>query len=136
MAGHLEKISGIQVGVTPRWDVANAIGAALARVTSEVILFADTQQGMATAPEESFFQNVDRNFDRDQAVSMAFELLREKAFRLGAEEKELEMEVIEDQQFNMVRGFYTTGRNIRVRVQIKPGLIGEYDTIAGILSRE
>ncbi len=136
MAGHLEKISGIQVGVTPRWDVANAIGAALARVTSEVILFADTQQGMATAPEESFFQKVDRTFDRDQAVSMAFELLREKAFRLGAEEKELEMEVIEDQQFNMVRGFYTTGRNIRIRVQIKPGLIGEYDTIAGILSRE
>jgi len=122
--------------VTPRWDVANAIGAALARVTSEVILFADTQQGMATAPEESFYQNVDRNFGRDQAVAKAFELLHKKAIRLGAEEKELEMEVVEDQQFNMVRGFYTTGRNIRVRVQIKPGLIQEYDTIAGILSKE
>ncbi|HSO67504.1 MAG TPA: hydantoinase/oxoprolinase family protein [Desulfatirhabdiaceae bacterium] len=136
MAGHLEKVSGIQVGVTPRWDVANAIGAALARVTSEVILFADTQQGMATAPEESFYQNVDRNFGRDQAVAKAFELLHKKAVRLGAEEKELEMEVVEDQQFNMVRGFYTTGRNIRVRVQIKSGLIREYDTIAGILSKE
>ncbi len=136
MAGHLEKISGIQIGVVPKWEVANAVGAALARVTSEVMLFADTQQGVATAPEEMFFQKVDREFGRDQAVSKAFDLLREKAIRLGASEKELEMEVIEDQQFNMVRGFYTIGRNIRVTVQIKPGLISEYDTIANILSGE
>ena len=33
------------------------------------------------------------------------------------------MEVIENMQFNMVRGFYTAGKNIRVKVQIKPGLI-------------
>jgi hypothetical protein len=33
------------------------------------------------------------------------------------------MEVTECQEFNMVRDFYTTGKNIRVKVQIKPGLI-------------
>jgi len=33
------------------------------------------------------------------------------------------MEVTEAQQFNMVREFYTTGKNIRTKIQIKPGLI-------------
>jgi hypothetical protein len=43
------------------------------------------------------------------------------------------MEVTENLQFNMVRGFNTTGKNIRVRVQVKPGLIHGYDPIAGRL---
>ena len=33
----------------------------------------------------------------------------------------LELEVIEAMSFNMVRGFTTTGRNIRVTAQVKPG---------------
>jgi len=36
---------------------------------------------------------------------------------------------VETQQFNMVRGFNTSGRNIRVRVQVKPGLIHGYDNL-------
>ena len=42
---------------------------------------------------------------------------------MGAKEEDIEMEVIEDQVFNMVRGYYTTGKNIRLKAQIKPGLI-------------
>jgi hypothetical protein len=34
----------------------------------------------------------------------------------------------------MVRGFYTTGKNIRVKAQIKPGLIHGYDSIAQTLA--
>jgi hypothetical protein len=34
----------------------------------------------------------------------------------------------------MVRGFYTSGKNIRVRVQVKPGLIQDYDPVAGRLT--
>jgi hypothetical protein len=49
-------------------------------------------------------------------------MLRAKALRAGAEGEDLEMELLEDVEFNMVRGFHTSGRNIRVRVQIKPGL--------------
>ncbi len=135
-ARHFEEISDFRVGVVPRWDVANAIGAALARTTCEVSLFADTQQGIATSPEELFSMAVNRDFSSDDAVQTASDLLRQKAVRQGASPEELIMEVIENQQFNMVKGFYTTGRNIRVKVQIKPGLINEYDAIAGILSTE
>ncbi len=133
-ARHFEEISDFRVGVVPRWDVANAIGAALARTTCEVSLFADTQRGIAASPEELFSIAVKRDFSSDDAVQTASDLLRQKAVRQGATPEELIIEVIESQQFNMVKGFYTTGRNIRVKVQIRPGLINEYDAIAGILS--
>ena len=112
-----------EVRVVPHWQVANAIGCALARTTSEVTLFADTAQKMATAPGEHFSRKIAHDFNLDDARDLALKLLREKAVRRGANPRQLETEVIEAQQFNMVRGFYTIGKNIRVRVQVKPGLI-------------
>ena len=133
-ASRLEELSGYQVGVIPRWKVANAIGAALARTTCEVILFADTERGIATAPEENFTGNVGNAFTVKEAVEMAYRLLRDKAARLGGTAEPHEVEVVEKLQFNMVRGFYTTGKNIRVRVQVKPGMIQDYDPVAGRLT--
>jgi N-methylhydantoinase A len=132
-AARLATLTDLHVRVVPQWQVANAIGAALAKNTCEVTLFADTEQGLAVAPEEDFSQSVKRDFDKKGAVKLAFDLLRKKCIRQGASEQEVEMEVLEEQQFNMVRGFYTTGRNIRVKVQVKPGLIPEYREIAETL---
>ena len=135
-AARLAALTDFRVRVVPQWQVANAIGAALAKNTSEVTLFADTEQGMAVAPEEEFSQSVKRDFDKKGAVKLAFDLLRKKCIKQGATEQEVEMEVLEDLQFNMVRGFYTTGRNIRVKVQVKPGLIPEYREIAETLFKD
>jgi len=128
-ARRLEELSDFNVGVVPQWHVANAIGAAIARTTCEVTLFADTERGIATAPEESFNENVSKNFSKETAVEKAYQLLREKAVRFGATADDLETEVIEDSQFNMVRGFYTAGKNIRVKVQVRPGLISGYEEV-------
>ncbi len=135
-ASRLAALTDFRVRVVPQWQVANAIGAALAKNTSEVTLFADTEQGVAVAPEEDFSQSVKRDFDKKGAVKLAFDLLRKKCIKQGASEQEVEMEVLEELQFNMVRGFYTAGRNIRVKVQVKPGLIPEYREIAGTLFKE
>ncbi len=132
-AEHLETLSNYKVGVVPRWSVANAIGAALARTTCEVILYADTEQQVVSAPEEDYTQRIDRGFDRIKARELALELLRRKALDRGANPDHLEMEITEDLQFNMVRGFHTTGRNIRIRAQVRPGLIHGYDPVAGRL---
>jgi hypothetical protein len=35
----------------------------------------------------------------------------------------------------MVRGFNTTGKNIRIKVQVKPGLIHGYDPVIAKLSQ-
>ena len=114
--------------------MANAIGAALARTTCEVNLFADTQQGIAEAPEEDYNQRIDRNFDSEAAVRQALILLREKAIQRGAIPDNLETEIVEALQFNMVRGFESTGKNIRVKVQVKPGLINGYEDVIRKLS--
>jgi hypothetical protein len=45
---------------------------------------------------------------------------------MGAAEEDIEMEVIENQEFNMIKQFYTTGKNIRVKLQVKPGLISGF----------
>jgi len=132
-AKHLEEISDYQVGVVPRWKVANAIGAALARTTCEVTLFADTQQGIIAAPEENFYGRVSGSFSKKDAVRQACSLLEKKAMKIGSHVEDLEVEVVEDMEFNMVRGFNTTGKNIRVKVQVKPGLIHGYDPVAGML---
>ncbi len=129
LVSYIEKLTGIPTCAVPQWHVANAVGAALAKTTCEVTLFADTERGVALAPEEQFSRQVGKDFDRKAALELAFELLREKCVKAGARETELDPEVIEDIQFNMVRGFYTSGRNIRVKVQTRPGLIPEYQDL-------
>lgn len=132
-AFRLSRLTDFEVHVVPQWHVANAVGAALARNTSEVTLFSDTERGVVIAPEENFSDSVKRDYSKEAALELAFELLRKKCLAGGANEGEMEMEVLEELQFNMVRGFHTTGRNIRIKVQVKPGLIPEYKDIAQTL---
>jgi N-methylhydantoinase A/oxoprolinase/acetone carboxylase beta subunit len=133
-AKHLKKYTADRIEVVARWNVANAIGAALARTTCEVNFFADTEQGRAEAPEENYNRSVDRNFDSQAAVQEALNLLKEKAVQRGANPDNLETEIVEALQFNMVRGFQSTGKNIRVKVQVKPGLIHGYEEVIRKLS--
>jgi N-methylhydantoinase A len=128
-ARHLARLWPDPVRIVPHWQVANAIGAALARTTCEVSLFADTEQKTASAPAEHFHRQIPDAYDLEAAVTQAYDLLRVKALERGANPDYLEMEEVDRQQFNMVRGFHTTGRNMRVRVQVKPGLIHGYDNL-------
>jgi N-methylhydantoinase A/oxoprolinase/acetone carboxylase beta subunit len=135
-ARHLEKLGTHRVRVVPRWHVANAIGAALARTTCEVALFADTQQQVAIAPGEHFSRAIPGDYSVEAAEAQAFELLRAKALERGANPDFLEMEIVERQVFNMVRGFNTAGKNMRLHVQVKPGLIHGYDALLAALAAD
>jgi N-methylhydantoinase A/oxoprolinase/acetone carboxylase beta subunit len=134
-ARYLASISDYRIRVVPKWKVANAIGAALARTTCQVTFFADTERRVAEAPEENFSQRINPQFDIEAAIQQALELLKSKAIERGANSDHLEMEVLETLEFNMVRGFNTTGKNIRVKVQVKPGLINGYDQMIDGLSQ-
>ena len=124
-ASQLQTMFDGKVQVVPNYQVANAIGCALARTTCEVTLFVDTAQGLATAPGESFNRDISASFNLNDARKLADELLRKKAVTRGANPVDLETEILEESQFNMIRGFHTIGKNIRVRMQLKPGLIRE-----------
>jgi N-methylhydantoinase A/oxoprolinase/acetone carboxylase beta subunit len=131
------ELTEYQCRAVPRSGVANAIGAGLARTTCQVTLFADTERGLVNAPEEEYFDKIEEKFGKKEATVIAFELLHKKAVEEGADPTaKLDMELVEEQEFNMVRGFRTTGKNIRVKVQIKPGLIKRYGPIAEKLRLE
>jgi N-methylhydantoinase A len=104
-------------------EVANAVGAALARTTAEVTLLADTEKGELTISEEGIMKKIPHNFSSAQAFETGREALRARAIKMGADLNDLELEVTEAQEFNMIRDFYKTGKNIRTKMQIKPGLI-------------
>jgi N-methylhydantoinase A len=114
---------GYAASVPEHAEVANAIGAALSRTTAEITLLADTEQGILTVGEDGWQMAISQRFTRQEAITMAREKLREKALQLGADPDALVIEITEDQVFPMVRDFYATGKNIRIKAQIKPGLM-------------
>ncbi|MCP4746341.1 MAG: hydantoinase/oxoprolinase family protein [Desulfobacteraceae bacterium] len=125
-----------KVATVPHYHVANAIGCALASTTCEVCIYADTARKILTAPSENISKKISPDFSMRDCRDIALRLLREKALRHGAHPDSLEMEIIEQSQFNMIRGFQTIGKNIRVRAQVKPGLIHGYDPKTEKLMRD
>ncbi|MBW2707848.1 MAG: hydantoinase/oxoprolinase family protein [Deltaproteobacteria bacterium] len=126
LAPYVEKALGLPCRVPPHYDVANAVGAAVARVTSQVTLQADTERGSVVIPEAGVEHKIDRSFDMDQAIAMARESLCRRAMMIGAQDNSLETSITEKQVFNMIRGYRTVGRNIRLKMSITPGLIPQW----------
>ena len=120
LAPELEAAFNLPVVVPALAGVANAIGAALSQPTTELTLLADTEQRVLTVPEAGVRERIPASFNLDRARKRALELLRERLARLAPDTAAAELEVVEEQSFNMVSGFSTTGRNIRVKAQVKP----------------
>jgi N-methylhydantoinase A len=114
---------GLPFRIPDHSGVANAIGAAVARVTTEITLQADTQRGALVIPEAGVDRKIPFRFNVEEAMSLAREALREQARKIGAGQGPLEISVTERQVFNMVRGFSRVGQNIRLRLSITPGII-------------
>ena len=126
VAPRLGEILGCEYIIPQDAEVANAFGAALARTTAEITLTAETERGNLTIAEEGLQMKIPAHFTRKDILKIGTEKLRERARKLGAREEDIEVEIVEDQEFNMVRGFYTTGKNIRLKAQVKPGLIAGF----------
>ena len=126
LAPYVEKALGLPCRVPPHYDVANAVGAAAARVTAQVTLQADTERGSVIIPEAGLEHQIDRGFDLDQAIVLARETLCRQAMMIGAEQNSLETSITEKQVFNMIRDYRTVGRNIRLKMSITPGLIPQW----------
>ena len=90
-------------------------------------LLADTERKTLTIAEEGYQTAIPGHFKMEDVIRTGREKLREKVLRMGAAEDDLEIEVVEAQSFNMVRQYATTGKNMRVKVQIKPGSIAHFE---------
>jgi N-methylhydantoinase A len=118
--GELLKLPAI---VPENSDVINASGAAMARTRVELNLLADTESQQLSFAEDGRKVKISSRATVDDIVAIGQERLLEIARAAGARDEDLEVEVADCQSFNVIHGYATTGKNIRVRLQIKPGLI-------------
>jgi len=126
MAGLLSEVFPEDVLVPGNYAVANAIGAALSRPTLSAELFADTQRGRMLIPGLDVEESVPRSYDLAAAQEDAARYLRQYLEHLRIEDPEGMVETIEAQSFNMVEEDAMVGRTIRVKCQIKPGVLPGY----------
>ncbi|NMB41378.1 MAG: hydantoinase/oxoprolinase family protein [Firmicutes bacterium] len=117
---------GCQALVHRYSPVANALGAAVARPTLSLLLHADTQR-------QSYYLNLEGitgKFSSDgqlaDAKDLAQKKLQEIAEKRGIGKYADHREIFLEEQFNMIRGWSTTGKLFDVGVQIASGIIDEF----------
>ncbi|NLS44724.1 MAG: hydantoinase/oxoprolinase family protein [Firmicutes bacterium] len=112
---------GLKYQILPYSESANAIGAAASCQTAGITLHADTALGVMTVPEAGYTGRIERPilFDIRRARKEATERATEFARNLGLDEPE-NIKIVEEESFNMVRGFHTIGRTFMVRAQVRP----------------
>ncbi len=103
-------------------EVANALGAALARTTATITMLADTQLKRLNCPELDITRPIEDTLTLEELRDIGIRTLKENAAELGLAPDAV-MDVVEEQSFNMVRGFSTIGRNLRLKIQTRPGII-------------
>lgn len=102
--------------------VANAFGAAVAKPTLDITLRADTAEGYYTVAELGVKKKLPcASFSLQDACQLAEQHLSELSRLSGVFPDETE--VIQAEEFNMIRGFRTVGKIITCRVQVKPGIL-------------
>ncbi len=123
LAPYLEEALDLPVHVPDHYDVANAVGAAMARVTAEIHLIADTARRQLSVPEADVFETIPREFSLEEARDRAARELLDMARRKGALDGEVAVDITDTETFNIIEGFYTVGAVHRLRAQIRPGIL-------------
>ncbi len=123
LASLLEAATGISVHVPEHYAVANAVGAALARTTAELELYADTAKRLLTIPTLDIRKSIGQEYSLDQAKADARAALAAACVDLGVGAAGNDIAITEASSFNMIEGSRRLGRILRVHAQIQPGLL-------------
>jgi N-methylhydantoinase A/oxoprolinase/acetone carboxylase beta subunit len=114
---------GCRAVTPPHAEVANAIGAALAKVTLTRTYHFDTHRNFYFVEESGVQEKLPQRLSfLSDAEELAFTLLKKEAQELGIPSDE-EPELVYSEMFNMVRGWRTLGRLFDVCVQFPPGIL-------------
>lgn len=123
----LGKKMGCQAIIPPHAEVANAIGAALAKVTLCLTFHFDTERNFYFIEETGLQEKLPakRLTSLADAEELAFVWLKKEGEKLGISPDE-EPELVYSEMFNIVRGWVTTGRLYDVCVQFSPGILEDW----------
>ncbi len=120
----LGKEMGCRALAPPYAEVANAIGAALAKVTLRLTFHFDTERNFYFIEETGVQEKLGtkRELSLADAEELAFTWLKQEGDKLGISPGE-EPELVYSEMFNVVRGWSTTGRLYDICVQFPPGIL-------------
>lgn len=121
LSKYLEKELNMPVEYPLNHEIANAIGAALARPTVEVNLIADTDREILSIPETGVYERINKYYELEDAKERALNEVKLAGEAMGLSADISGAEIVEASSFNMVKG-YRADKNIRVKAQNKPGL--------------
>jgi N-methylhydantoinase A len=118
---------GQQMGcraITPPYaDVANAVGAALARINLRLTFHFDTERNFYFIEENGVQEKLKHTKPSPaEAERFCFERLESEGCKLGIDAAE-KPELVYSEMFNMVRGWSTTGRLYDICVQFPSGIM-------------
>ncbi len=68
---YLRKKFKLPCNYPENYEVANAIGAGLAKTTTEINMLVDTAKGTLSVPELEIYEKVNKNYTLDQARNRA-----------------------------------------------------------------
>lgn len=118
----LGKATGCHTLAPAHHEVANAIGAALARVTLRLNFHFDTERNYYFIEETGLQEGLPGQLPSlGDAERFSLSFLKKEGENLGIGAQE-EPELVYSEMFNMVRGWRTTGRLYDVCVQFPPGI--------------
>ena len=112
---------GLPVEIPAGAMVANAIGAAVSRPTLTATLRVDTTEGYYIIPEAGIREKIQRGFSRTTAEEILAAWLLEQAEKWQLEAKKVEIMAYEE--FPTIHNYYTTGKIIYLKMQLKPGIL-------------
>jgi N-methylhydantoinase A/oxoprolinase/acetone carboxylase beta subunit len=122
----LAKAFGLEVVVPHNYAVANAIGAALTRTSLDLELFADTNKGLMFIPNLGVETPITSSYTLKDAERDAKRHLADYLETLDVHDFENVASAIDTTEavsFNMVDDTRGSGRIIRVKCQIRPGIL-------------
>ncbi|RMG98779.1 MAG: hypothetical protein D6708_00180 [Candidatus Dadabacteria bacterium] len=127
LAPYVEEALDLPVTVPNHFDVANAVGAAVARVNAEVHGIADTARRYLSLPEVGGYEQIPAGFTMADLQARATEALLAAARARGELDPAAAVDVADVESFNVIEGFTTVGRIHRLRAQIRPGILFRVD---------
>ncbi|MBD5607233.1 MAG: hydantoinase/oxoprolinase family protein [Desulfovibrio sp.] len=118
----LSQALGMPIEIPSRYEVANAIGAALAVPTASLEVYADTGKGELYAPTLNYRAEIPASLTLDQLKNIGRDLLREKLREEGMDDGRAE--VVEADLFATLDDRGRGSRDLRVVCQARPGILG------------
>jgi hypothetical protein len=127
----LGQATGYKTMVPEHHEVANAIGAALARVTLRLTFHFDTERNNYFIEETGLQEKLSGQLSSlADAEQMAISTIKQTGEQMGITTL-AEPELVYSEMFNMVRGWRTIGRLYDVCVQFPPGIQNNWMVMAG-----